>query len=115
MVRIRPCDPAQEERDGPSQRSLLPPVRSGQYVGTDPGITRKGSIDEVQYSKRHVAYKLFEKNILLTNSITYEVQIPGMKTYITVDPKNIKAILATQFQDFGKGPLFYESWKEVTA
>jgi len=33
--------------------------------------------------------------------------------YITVDPTNIKAILATQFQDFGKGPLFYESWKEV--
>jgi hypothetical protein len=41
------------------------------------------------------------------------MQIPGMKSYFTLDHTNIKAILATQFQDFGKGPLFYESWKEV--
>lgn len=65
-----------------------------------------------QYSRRHISYKLVEKNILRTKSTTYEVQLPGMKTYITVDPANVKAILATQFQDFGKGPLFYESWKE---
>jgi hypothetical protein len=61
----------------------------------------------------HVTYKLFEKNILRTSSITHEVQIPGIKTYFTVDSTNIKAILATRFQDFGKSPLFYEAWKEV--
>lgn len=51
--------------------------------------------------------------MMRTKSTTFEVRLPGIKTYITVDPINIKAILATQFQDFGKGPLFYESWKEV--
>jgi hypothetical protein len=83
-------------------------------LGTRPGITAENSVDASwQHSKRHVTYKLFEKNILRTNSITYEMQIPGMKTYFTLDHTNIKAILATQFQDFGKGPLFYESWKAV--
>jgi hypothetical protein len=115
MVCVRPCDPENEEIERPSSCPLLPPVWSRQSMGTRPGITAKGPIDTCsQHSKRHVTYKLFEKNMLRTNSITYGVQIPGMKTYFTLDPTNIKAILATQFQDFGKGPLFYESWKEVT-
>jgi cytochrome P450 len=29
-----------------------------------------------------------------------------------VDPENIKAILATQFNDFGKGERFHHQWKE---
>ena len=33
---------------------------------------------------------------------------------MTVDPENIKAILATQFTDFGKGHDFHEAWKFVT-
>jgi cytochrome P450 len=31
---------------------------------------------------------------------------------LTSDPDNIKAILATQFQDYGKGKPLYEEWKE---
>jgi hypothetical protein len=34
---------------------------------------------------------------------------------VTVDPKNIKAILATQFQDFGKGEKFHDAWRAVTS
>jgi hypothetical protein len=114
MVPVQPCGPAREEQGSP-YRSLLPPIRCGQSVGNDPGITREGCIDALQYTTRHVAYKLFQKNMVRTNSITYAFQLPGMKMYMTVDPINIKAILATQFQEFGKGPLFYESWKEVFA
>jgi hypothetical protein len=31
----------------------------------------------------------------------------------TVDPENIKAILATQFNDFGKGEEFHKAWDMV--
>lgn len=33
---------------------------------------------------------------------------------MTVDPENIKAILATQFHDFGKGEEFHDAWNYVT-
>jgi cytochrome P450 len=41
------------------------------------------------------------------------MRIPGMKMINTVDPENIKAILATQFNDFGKGEEFNKSWRFV--
>lgn len=31
---------------------------------------------------------------------------------MTADPENIKAILAKQFDDFGKGEPFHKQWKE---
>lgn len=37
-----------------------------------------------------------------------------MKPIMTVDPENIKAILATQFNDYGKGEEFHAAWKYVT-
>ena len=33
---------------------------------------------------------------------------------MTLDPENIRAILASQFTDFGKGDDFHEAWKFVT-
>ena len=36
----------------------------------------------------------------------------GRRTVLTIDPENIKAILATQFGDYGKGQPFHEEWKE---
>ena len=38
-----------------------------------------------------------------------------MKPITTVDPENIKAILATQFHDYGKGEEFHAGWKYVIA
>ncbi|KAI1265037.1 cytochrome P450 [Xylariaceae sp. FL1019] len=41
-----------------------------------------------------------------------EVQIkPTQRYIITKEPEQIKAILATQFSDFGKGPLFNYLWR----
>jgi hypothetical protein len=105
-----------EKAARPAPRPALPPLWPRQYVGADAGIAglpMQNVADLPQYGNRHIAYKLLEKNTVRTKSHTYEVQIPGMKMYVTMDPENVKAILATQFQDFGKGPLFYESWKEV--
>ena len=36
-----------------------------------------------------------------------------MSPIMTVDPENIKALLATQFNDFGKGKEFHDSWELV--
>ena len=44
-------------------------------------------------------------------SKTVEVALARRRWIFTADPENIKAILATQFQDFGKGKQFHEDWK----
>jgi hypothetical protein len=43
---------------------------------------------------------------------TIEANPAGRRLILTSDPENIKAILASQFQDYGKGKSFYEEWKE---
>ena len=43
---------------------------------------------------------------------TVEQNFGGRRFLFTADPENIKAILATQFLDFGKGELFHRDWKE---
>ena len=39
--------------------------------------------------------------------------MPATTLYVTVEPENIKAILATQFKDFGKGQLLHDRWEQV--
>ena len=46
------------------------------------------------------------------NPYTVESITLGQRLVFTADEENIKAILATQFQDFGKGPQFRKEWKE---
>ncbi len=45
------------------------------------------------------------------HSPTVEVSLARQRFIFTADPENIKAILATQFQDYGKGEPFHEDWK----
>lgn len=45
-------------------------------------------------------------------SYTSEVSIVGKRLLFTADPENIKAILAAQFGDYGKGAPFHEEWSE---
>ncbi|KAI2628979.1 cytochrome P450 [Xylaria nigripes] len=51
---------------------------------------------------------------VLKVSSTYNVEfrVFGRRIIFTADPENIKAMLATQFPDFGKGELFHREWKE---
>jgi cytochrome P450 len=35
-----------------------------------------------------------------------------IRTIFTADPENIKAMLAGQFTDYGKGPVFHDEWSE---
>ena len=43
---------------------------------------------------------------------TVEATPGGLRCVFTADPENIKAILATQFTDYGKGQPFHEDWKD---
>jgi cytochrome P450 len=43
---------------------------------------------------------------------TVEAAPGGLRVIFTADPENVKAILATQFQDYGKGKPFHEDWKD---
>ncbi|KAL7270607.1 hypothetical protein RUND412_006681 [Rhizina undulata] len=42
---------------------------------------------------------------------TLEMTILGNRVVLTQDPENIKAVLATQFHDYGKGEPFHLQWK----
>jgi cytochrome P450 len=43
---------------------------------------------------------------------TVEAVPGGRRVVFTADPENIKAILATQFNDYGKGKPFHDEWKD---
>lgn len=43
---------------------------------------------------------------------TVEAAPGGRRVVFTADPENIKAILATQFNDYGKGKPFHDEWKD---
>lgn len=46
---------------------------------------------------------------------SYTVELPlllNARVILTADPENIKAILTTQFESFGKGPNFHAEWEE---
>ncbi|RMZ83305.1 hypothetical protein DV738_g1162, partial [Chaetothyriales sp. CBS 135597] len=46
-------------------------------------------------------------------SYTCEVHLfSSLRIILTADPDNMKAILTTQFQDYGKGELFHKQWRE---
>lgn len=47
-----------------------------------------------------------------TASYTTELRAVNRRCVFTADPENIKAILATQFSDFGKGEIFHKEWSE---
>ena len=46
------------------------------------------------------------------NPYTVEGIVFGERIVFTSDEENIKAVLATQFQDYGKGPQFRKEWKD---
>tara|TARA_R110002060_G_scaffold56436_1_gene66771 strand:- start:591 stop:1154 length:564 start_codon:yes stop_codon:yes gene_type:complete len=43
---------------------------------------------------------------------TMEAKPVGRRLVFTADPENIKAILATQFTDYGKGEPFHREWSD---
>ncbi|KAL7807645.1 cytochrome P450 [Trichoderma gracile] len=73
-------------------------------------------IDFVYYGIRStIAHKNLElwRDIFFASGIyTCEMRVLNERIVLTVDPDNVKAVLATQFHDFGKGAAFKREWSE---
>ncbi|KAI9653030.1 MAG: hypothetical protein M1831_006237 [Alyxoria varia] len=103
-----------------------------QYINTERTIKRLGGhapvrrtwlpfgldfvYDIVRHSKKDSNLRFWHKNFMLignpANPYTFEVDCGGERIIVTADPENVKAILATQFNDFGKGEEFNRDWHE---
>ncbi|TFB06368.1 Cytochrome P450 52A1 [Trichoderma ghanense] len=77
-------------------------------------------LDFIYYGIRStIAHKNLElwRDIFFANSTyttyTCEMRVLNERVIFTVDPENVKAVLATQFHDFGKGPGFKDEWAEL--
>ena len=46
------------------------------------------------------------------HSPTVEASLGSQRYIFTADPENIKAVLATQFSDYGKGEPFHRDWED---
>ncbi|KAI1335890.1 glycoside hydrolase family 20 protein [Xylariaceae sp. FL0016] len=57
-------------------------------------------------------FEMFKELMEGLPDYTGEGRVLGRRIVFTADPENIKAILATQFADYGKGAPFHAEWHE---
>lgn len=67
--------------------------------------------DAVQSMKDHTNFDFWRTKFDNIDRQTGEISVLGQRIISTADPENIKAILATQFSDYGKGETFHREWK----
>ncbi|OTA86769.1 hypothetical protein M434DRAFT_81844 [Hypoxylon sp. CO27-5] len=67
---------------------------------------------QVKATMNHRNYEMFLQLLGDAPDYTAETRVLGRRMVMTADPENIKAILATQFADFGKGEQFHKEWNE---
>src|SRR5256885_8631610 len=48
----------------------------------------------------------------LQSPTTVDCRVAGERFLFTIDPENVKALLAAQFNDYGKGEIFHDDWKD---
>ncbi|KAI9685735.1 MAG: hypothetical protein M1822_004295 [Bathelium mastoideum] len=72
--------------------------------------------DGIQHLRQHKNLELWHKMFYTwgnkNNPYTVQTKLAGTSLIFTGDPENIKAVLATQFTDFGKGEQFQRDWDE---
>ncbi|KAL2757638.1 hypothetical protein ACRALDRAFT_1039882 [Sodiomyces alcalophilus JCM 7366] len=66
----------------------------------------------VKAARNHTSLDFWTDNFTAIGRDTGETNVLGQPLISTMDPENIKAILATQFSDFGKGEPFHREWKD---
>lgn len=94
--------------DGLGKRA--PSVRSHAPFGLD--VLAQALWYFSHYRNHEFWWQIFGKFGNPKNPYTVEAITAGQRLVFTADEENIKAILATQFQDFGKGPQFRKEWKD---
>ncbi|KAK7743683.1 hypothetical protein SLS62_010515 [Diatrype stigma] len=67
---------------------------------------------QVKATMAHKNYEWFVEFMKGAPTWDVESRVLGRRVILTANPENIKAILATQFDDFGKGALFHREWSE---
>ncbi|KAK2057795.1 cytochrome P450 [Colletotrichum caudatum] len=92
-------------------RRLAPGVR-GQVLPS----RLPGGIDfiykAVRATMNHKNAELWTDMLSPVKRWSAEKRLLGRRIIFTADPENIKAILATQFSDYGKGEPFHREWEE---
>ncbi|KHN98505.1 cytochrome P450 52A11 [Metarhizium album ARSEF 1941] len=67
----------------------------------------------IRATRMHNSLELWRDQFFKRNKCnTVEARIVTERLIFTIDPENIKALLATQFSDFGKGEPFRREWSE---
>ena len=70
----------------------------------------------VTWNRRHKSLELWDWFFNATGGkkrgiCTVEVRVMGnIRVIFTADPENIKAVLTSQFADYGKGKFFHDEW-----
>ncbi|KAI2465077.1 cytochrome P450 52A11 [Annulohypoxylon bovei var. microspora] len=67
---------------------------------------------QVKATMSHKNYEGFLEFLADAPDYTAEARLLGRRVVMTADPEIIKAVLATQFADFGKGEQFHTEWNE---
>ncbi|KAH6690428.1 cytochrome P450 52A11 [Plectosphaerella plurivora] len=84
-------------------------ARARQYTNTFPfGI--RFVYSAVKAAGAHTNLDFWNHKFSVIGGHTGETTILGQRIISTADPENIKAILATQFSDYGKGEEFHKEW-----
>lgn len=65
-----------------------------------------------QWRNHEFWYWMFAYNRNDYHPFTVEAVTVGQRIVFTADEENVKAVLATQFADFGKGEQFRKEWKD---
>ncbi|KAI0137071.1 putative cytochrome 52A4 [Xylariales sp. AK1849] len=67
---------------------------------------------QVDATMKHKNLEMFRGFFEGVPCYTAEIKLVGKRLVFTADPENIKAILAAQFTDYGKGKPFHKEWAE---
>ena len=68
--------------------------------------------DSVNMAAEHKQLEFWQNMFKTIGRQTGEVNLVGRRIVFTSEPENIKAILATQFGEYGKGEGFHREWKD---
>jgi len=75
-------------------------------------LTYRGVTAAIRHKNLEFWEWLFTSFGTVGSPYTVEAQVGPQRFIFTAEPENIKAILATQFEDYGKGQPFHEDWKD---
>ncbi|PNS14382.1 hypothetical protein CAC42_6895 [Sphaceloma murrayae] len=76
------------------------------------GFTRKAIKANLAFRNQEFWLDTVFKNANPNRPYTSELTVLGFRSILTADEENIKAILATQFADYGKGERFNRDWRD---